>query len=303
MAGVITTGSNPKLLWPGIKAIFGQKYTEHPLEWKEFLEDKSSDKAYEEEVEIPGFGLAAIKDQGSSISYDSAAQGATKRYTHVSYGLGYICTEEEIADNQYATVGARRAESLAFSMRQTEETICANLLNRAFNSSYVGADGKEMLATDHPSLSGSQSNELGTAADMTEAAIETLITQIMQATDSRGLAISLIGQKLIVPAGYAFEATRIMRSELRVGTANNDINAIKAMGVLPGGVTINHYLTDADAWFIKTNAPHGMKRYTRTATDFQKDGDFDTGNRKHKGTMRFAVGWTDWRGCYGTPGA
>jgi len=303
MAGVITTGSNPKLLWPGIKAIFGQKYNEHPLEWKEFLEDKTSDKNYEEEVEIPGFGLAGVKDQGGSVSYDSTAQGVTKRYTHVAYGLGFICTEEEIEDNQYAQVAARRAESLAFSMRQTEEVIGASVLNRAFDTNYTGADGKAMIVSDHTSLAGSQSNVLGTAADMSEAAIETMIIQIMQATDSRGLAINLIAQKLVVPPGYAFEAERILKSQLRVGTANNDVNALKSMGLIPGGAAINHYLTDADAWFMKTNAPHGMKRYTRRSTDFQKDGDFDTGNRKHKGTMRFSVGWTDWRGVYGTPGA
>lgn len=303
MAGIITTGSNPKALWPGVKAWFGQKYNEHPVEWKEFLSDLSSEKNYEEEVEMPGFGLAPVKDQGNSVSYDSTAQGATKRYTHVVYGIGFVCTEEEKEDNLYETVAMRRAEALAFSVRQTEEIVGANVLNRAFNTSYTGADGKALIVNDHTSIAGSQSNVAAAAADLSEAAIEAMMIQVMQATDSRGLNISLIPQKLVVPPAYAFEATRILKSELRVSTANNDINAIKAMGAFPGGAVVNHYLTDADAWFMKTNAPHGLKRYTRRATAFQKDGDFDTGNYKHKGTVRFSVGWTDWRGMYGTPGA
>lgn len=303
MAGIITTGSNPKALWPGVKAWFGTKYKEHPVEWKEFLADLSSDKNYEEEVELPGFGLTPEKTQGNSISYESTAQGATKRYTHVVYGIGFICTEEEKEDNLYETVAMRRAEALAFSIRQTEEIVGANVLNRAFNTSYTGADGKALCVSDHTSLAGSQSNVAAAAADMSEAAIEAMMIQVMQATDSRGLNISLIPQKLVVPPAYAFEATRILKSELRVSTANNDINAMRVMGALPGGAAVNHYLTDADAWFMKTNSPHGLKRYTRRATSFQKDGDFDTGNYKHKGTVRFSVGWTDWRDMYGNPGA
>lgn len=303
MSGVITTGNHPKALWPGVRAWWGQKYAKHPQEWRQIFEAKDSTKAYEEDVEEIGFGLAPVKAQGASVAYDSHTQGPTTRYTHVVYGLGYIVTAEEIDDNQYRSKAFRRTEKLANSIRRTEETVAANVLNRAFNSSYAGGDGKELCATDHVTTDGTQSNELSTAADLSEAAIEDLIIQIMQATDSVGNQIALVPRKLIVAPHNSFEATRILKSTLQSGTANNDVNAIKAMGLLPEGVCINHYLTDPDAWWIKTDAPYGLTRFTRRGTSFDKDNDFDTGSAKAKATTRFSVGWSDWRGVYGSPGA
>lgn len=303
MPGIITTGNHPKALWPGVKRWWGRSYDEHPVEWKELFDTDTSDQAYEEDVELTGFGLAPVKSEGDSVSYDSEIQGATKRYTHVAYGLGWICTEEEYEDSKYAVVSKQRTKALAFSMRQTEEIVAANVYNRAFNASFTGADGKELLATDHPSLAGAWSNELAVAADMSEAAIEDLLVQIMEARNSRGLNISLIGQKLIIPPALSFEATRILKSTLQNDSANNAVNALKASGMLPKGHATNHYLTDRDAWFIRTNAPAGLTRYSRVETTFSADSDFDTGNRKAKARARYSVGWTDPRGLFGSPGA
>jgi len=303
MAGVITTGSHPKALWPGMHKFFGREYSENPQEWSQIFDTETSEKNYEEDTEVTGFGLAPVKAQAGAVSFDSESQGSTKRYTHVTYGLGYIVTREELEDNLYEIVSKRRIKALAFSMRQTEEIVGANVLNRAFNTSYTGGDGKAMIVSDHPTVSGSQSNVLTTAADLSEASIEDLCIQIMNATNSRGLKISVMPKKLIVSPSEAFNAERILKSSLQSGTANNDINAIKSMGLLTGGVVVNHYLTDLDAWFIKTNVPNGMTRFNRRATEFKQDNDFDTENAKAKATMRFSVGWTDWRGVYGTPGA
>lgn len=303
MAGVITTGSHPKALWPGMHKFFGREYAEWPEEWSQIFDAESSDKAYEEDTEVTGFGLAPVKAQAGAVQFDSESQGPTKRYTHVTYGLGYIVTREELEDNLYEIVSKRRIKALAFSMRQTEEIVCANILNRAFNTSYTGGDGKAMIVSDHPTVAGNQSNVLTTAADLSEASIEDLCIQIMNATNSRGLKISLMPQKLVVSPSEAFNAERIIKSSLQSGTANNDINAIKSMGLLAKGITVNHYLTDTDAWFIKTNAPNGLTRFNRRAVEFKQDNDFDTENAKAKATMRFSAGWTDWRGMYGTPGA
>lgn len=303
MAGVITTGNHPKALWPGIRKFWGRTYEQLGQEWSEFLDVDTSDKAYEEDVEVTGFGLAPIKAQAGAVSFDSESQGQTKRYTHVVYGLGYIVSKEELEDNLYEVVSKRRTKALAFSINQTEEIVGANILNRAFNTSYLGGDGKAMIVSDHPALTGSQSNVLTTAADLSEASIEDMTIQMMLATNSRGLRIKVMPKKLIVPANEAFNAERILKSTLQSGTANNDVNAIKNMGLLPGGVCVNHYLTDTDAWFIKTNIPNGMMRFNRRAVEFGNDNDFDTDNAKAKATLRFSVGWTDWRGVFGTPGA
>lgn len=303
MAGVITTGNHPKALWPGMRAFWGRQYSEHPQEWPDIFAVESSEKAYEEDAEVTGFGLAPIKTQGGAVSYDSETQGQTKRYTHVTYALGYIVTRDEMDDNLYEVVSKRRIKALAFSIRQTEEIVGANILNRAFNSSYTGGDSKELCATDHPTVDGTQSNELATAADLSEASLEDLIIQIMEAKNSRGLRISLMPKKLIVPPALAFDAERIINSSLQSGTANNDLNAVKSMGLIKGGAAVNHYLTDSDAWFLQTNAPNGLTRFNRRATEFRQDNDFDTENAKAKSSVRFSVGWTDWRGMFGTPGA
>lgn len=303
MAGVITTGNHPKALWPGMRAFWGRQYTEHPQEWSQIFESQGSEKAYEEDTEVTGFGLAPIKAQNEAISFDSETQGPTKRYTHVTYALGYIVTREELEDNLYEVVSKRRIKALSWSLRQTEETVAANIFNRAFNSSYTGADGKEMIATDHPTVNGTQSNELTTAADLSEASIEDIAIQIAQSTNSRGLKISLMPKKLVIAPGEMFNAERILKSTLQSGTANNDINAVRSMGLFPGGVCVNHYLTDTDAWFVLTNAPNGLMRFNRRAAEFKQDNDFDTENAKAKTSVRFAVGWTDWRGAFGSAGA
>ena len=300
---VITTGTHPKSLWPGVKAFFGKTYREKPTVCGMVFDSMTSDKSYEEIVEETGFGLAPQKAEGASVSYDTDAQGYTTRLTNVTYGLGAIITREAIEDNQYESVATRKAAKLARSMRQTKENVHANVLNRAFTAAYAGGDGKELLATDHPSLSGNQSNELAVAADLSEASLEDLLIQIRQATDSRGLRIQLEGQKLIVPANLAFEATRILSSVNQAGTANNDINAMKALGLLPGGVVIWDYLSDVDAFFIKTDTPEGLMTFQRRALALSQDNDFDTENARMKATERYVAGWGDWRGIYGSAGA
>jgi len=303
MAGVIGTGNHPAALWPGVNAFWGRMYKEHTTQYTEIFDVKSSGKAYEEDVEVTGFALAPVKAEGSAVSYDSETQGPTSRYTHVPYALGFIVTHEEIQDNLYEVVGKRRAGALAFSMRQTKENVGANVLNRAFNSSFTGGDGVELLSTAHPTLDGTQSNELATAADFSEAALEDLLIQINNAKNSRGLRISIQAQKLIVPPALMFDVQRVLKSELRVSTADNDINAVRSMGLLPGGFTVNNYLTDTDAWFLKTNVMNGLCCFNREKIGFGRDNDFDTMNAKAKAYERYSVGWTDWRGCYGSPGA
>ncbi len=300
---VITTGNHPKSLWPGIKEWWGRSYDEHTEEFPDLFDKDTSSQAYEEDVEVTGFGLAPVKPEGRSVSYDSETQGTITRATHVAYALGYICTYEELKDGLYEVVSKRRSQALAFSMRQTKENVGANVYNRAFNSSYTFGDGKEILATDHPSLSGDQSNEPATATDLSEAAIEDLIIQIMGATNSRGLKISLMPKALIVPRQLWFEANRILKSVLQNDTANNAINVLQATNALPGGIKVNHYLTDQDAWFMRTNAPRGMMCYEREAVSFAMDNDFDTSNAKAKSYERYSFSVSDWRGLYGSPGA
>jgi len=299
---VITTGAHPKALWPGIKAWWGRSYSEHQEEFPDLFDQETSDKAYEEDVEISGFGLAPVKQQGSGINYDTESQGSVTRYTHVAYALGYIVTWEELRDDLYEVVSKRRAKQLAFSMRQTKETIAANVYNNAFSSSYTGGDGVSLINTAHPTLTGNQSNQLTTAADLSEAAIEDLSIQVMQALNSRGLKISLMPQSLHVPTQTWYEANRILKSVLQNDTANNAINVLKATNVFPKGIKMNHYFTSATAWFIRTNAPEGMKHYVRDPVSFDTDNDFDTKNAKAASYERYSFGWSDWRGAYGTPG-
>lgn len=303
MAGVITTGNHPKALWPGIKAWFGRIYDEHAVEYTDLFDMDTSDRAYEEDVEVTGFGLAPVKPEGGSVSYDSEVQGYVARYTHVAYAMGYICTYEELRDNLYEVVSKRRAQALAFSARQTKENVAANVYNRAFTAAYSGGDGKELLATDHPSLAGDWSNELSPAADLSEAALEDLIIQIMGATNSRGLKISLMPQSLHVPRQLWFEANRILKSTLQNDTANNAVNVLKATNALPKGIKVNHYFSDTDAWFVRTNAPRGMIMYQREEYSFDTDNDFSTKNALAAFYERYVPRWTDPRGLYGSAGA
>lgn len=303
MTGIINTGAIAKLLWPGLNAVWGKEYTEHPVEYRDLFDIETSEKAYEEEVLVPGFGLAPIKEQGAAVQYDSTSQGYTSRYTAVAYGLGFIVTREAIDDNQYEKKALGSTKDLAFSFRQTKENVAANVYNRAFTSAYAGGDGKELLATDHPIQGGVFSNELAVAADLSEASLEDLAVQIMNAVNDRGLKISLMPRSLVVPTALTFDATRILKSQLQSGTANNDVNALRAMGLFPEGVKINHYLTDANGYFVRTNATRGLKMFERTAAEFAQDNDFDTSNLKYKGYERYSVGWTDPRGLYGSAGA
>lgn len=301
---VISSGNHPKLLWPGVKKIWGRAYGEHPLECSQIFDMDNSSQSYEEDVHVTGFGLAPVKSEGASTTYDSETQGFTSRYVNVAYSLGYIVTREEMDDNLYMKASKTRASALAFSMRQTRENVAANVLNRSVTAGYTGGDGVVLLSTAHTNdVGGTWSNRLATDADLSEASLEDMLVQISNATNGKNLKISLIGQKLIIPTALQFEAERILKSNQRVASSDNDINAIKAMGMLPGGIVMNHYLTDTDQWFIKTNCPEGMKGYNRVALQFTKDNDFDTDNAKAKAYERYSYGWTDPRGIYGTVGA
>ena len=302
MAGVITTGAHPKALWPGVKEWFGREYKKTPRTSKKIFSTEKSRKNYEEDVELTGFGLAPIKAQGAGVEYDSETQGPTTRYTHDTYALGYICTFEELQDNLYEAVSKKRSGALAFSFRETQEQVAANVLNRAHNASYAGGDGKAMLATDHPTPYGSQSNKLTVAADLSEAALESLLIQIRKARNAKGLRISLAGQSLIVPPDEKFNAVRILKSHQQAGNDFNDVNAVKSLGLLPKGIVEWEKLSSAKAWFVDTNAPRGLIHMSRMPVTFTKDNDFDTENAKAKAVCRFKYGWTDWRGMYGSEG-
>lgn len=294
----ITTGAIAKLLWPGLNARWGTNYSEHAKEYTDLFDVESSDKAYEEDQELTGFGLAPVKPQGQATQYDTAQQGYTTRYTHAAYSLGFVITHEAIVDNQYEKIGMQRTGSLAFSMRQTKENVAANVYNRAETSGYTGGDGVVLSSVSHTSLAGNWANRLATSADLSEAALEDLVILIGQATNSRGLKISIKPKSLIIPVNLQFEAARILKSVGQSGNANNDINALKAMGAFPGGVKLNHYLTDADAFFIRTDVPEGMKLFQREEAEFKQDGDFDTDNLKYRAYERYSFGWTDPRAVY-----
>lgn len=297
---VINTGSYPKALWPGINAWWGE-YQKHPLEYPLLFEMDDSDKNYEEDVEGTGFGLAPVKPEGSSIYYDADTQGYVSRYQNVTYALGYIITMEAMQDDQYMKVGKARTRKLSFSMRTSHEIVAANVYNRGFNNSFAGGDGVSLFNAAHPTMSGTQSNVLPVAADISQAAIEDMLTLVNRATNTRGLPVAIHENKLVVSPGSYFEAMRILGSTLQNDTGNNAINTLK--GMFPGGVVMNHYLTDLDAWFITTTAPEGLKHFQRMALEFNQDNDGDTRNAKYTAVERYSVGWTDWRGAFGSPGA
>lgn len=303
--GVINTGSHPKALWPGIREWWGRSYNEHKEEWKELVDVDTSDQNYEEDVMVTGFGLAAVKSQGESTVYDSEVQGFTTRYTHLTYSLGYMVTQEELEDNKYEKVSRTRASALAFSFHQTKENVVANLYNRAFNTSYVGGDGKALCVTDHPNISGGTwSNALAVPADLSEASLEDLIIQMMGATDDRGMLISLMPRSLHVARQEWFNAQRILKSVSQPGTANNDINVLNATNAIPGGIHMNHYFASPHAFFLRANLPGntGLKYFQRVPISFTQDNDFDTDNAKAKSRERYSVGWTDPRALWGSNG-
>ena len=304
-AGVISTGSHPKALWPGVYTWFGRMYNEHAEEWKQLVDTKSSKQNFEDAVQITPFGLVPVKGQGAGTAYDSEIQGFVTRFTHLTYSLGYKVTQEEMEDNLYMQFSQTRAGALAFSFRQTKENVVANLYNRAFNSTYVGGDGVSLCNTAHPNTSGGTfSNMLAVGADLTEASLEDLLVQIMGATDDRGNLISLMGRKLILPRQEIFNGNRIVKSAFQPGTANNDVNAIHATNSIPEGIFVDHYLTAPHAWFIRTNVTEGqgMLLFQRIGLSFTQDNDFDTDNAKAKGRERYSVGWIDPRAVYGSNG-
>ena len=304
MAGIINTGTHPKLLWPGVHAIWGQVYNEHQTEYTDLYSVEDSDKAYEQDVQVTGFGIAPVKGQGQPVSYDSETQGMVTTYQHIAYALGYIVTYEELRDNLYEEVSMRRAKSNAFSMNQTIENVCAFLYNNAFSSTYfTTADGQTLLSTAHVNATGgTYSNSLSPAADLSEAAIEDLTIQIMGTQNDRGLLINIMPTTLHVPRQEWYNANRIMKSVLQSNTANNNINVLKATNAFPGGIKMNHYFTAPHAWFVRTNCPSGMTMFWRDRPMFDQDNDFDTKNAKAATYMRFSVGCTDPRGIFGSNG-
>lgn len=302
IGGVITTGAHPKALWPGIKDWWGRQYNEHDPEYPELFDMETSDKAYEEDVEISGFGVLREKDQGSALTYDSEVQGSVTRYTHIAYAGGYIVTYEELRDDLYEVVSKRRSTMLAFAGRQTEEIVAANIFNQAFNGSYPIGDGAAFISASHPTLVGNQSNILATSADLSETAIEDLGIQIMQAEDYRGNKISLVPECLAIPPALWYDANRIVHSILQNDTANNAINVINASGMFKDGIVVNHYFLSSTAWFIKTNAPYGARFMWRDKPTFDTDNEFDTKNAKAAQYMRFSCGVTDWRSYFGSQG-
>lgn len=306
---VINSGSFAKALWPGVNAWYGKAYNEYKTEYTDLFDTFKSSKQFEEDVGISSFGLAVVKPEGSPIYYDSERQAFITRYQHVTYALGFVITREIVDDDQYDVVAPRKAQGLAFSMRQTKEVVGANIYNRAFNTSYTYGDSATLIASaggggssNRPNYAGGTwTNGVATASDLSEAALEQAVIDIAGFTNDRGLLIAVRPKSLIIPRQSIFEAQRILQSQGRVGTDNNDINALKDMGMFQK-VVVNHYLTDSDAWFIRTDVPNGMKHFERRPDSFDMDNDFDTENAKYKATGRYSFGMTDPRGIYGSPG-
>jgi len=295
-----------KELLPGLNALFGMEYKRYGEEHKEIYEQESSERSFEEETKLSGFGSAPVKAEGASIAYDNAQEAWTARYVHETIAMGFSITEEAMEDNLYDSLSARYTKALARAMAYTKQVKAASLLNQGFtgagNPTY--GDGKVLFATDHPLVNGGvNSNRPTTGADLNETSLEAAVIQIAGWTDERGLLIAAKPVKLIVPPSLMFVATRLLQTELRVGTADNDINAIKTNGAIPQGYTVNHFLTDDDAWFIKTDVPNGMKHFVRTAMSTSMDADFDSGNARYKARERYSFGASDPLGMFGSPGA
>jgi len=292
-----------KELEPGLNALFGLEYQNYENEHAEIYDTESSDRAFEEEVMLSGFGNAPVKTEGAGVAYDNAQEVYTARYTHETIALAFSLTEEAVEDNLYDKLSARYTKALARSMAQTKQIKAAAVLNNAFTTS-TGGDGKPLCADDHPTLSGPVlKNELAVPADLSETALEQMLIDIAAFTDERGLKIAVQGLKLIIPKELQFTADRILKSTLRVGTADNDINAIRNMGMVPQGYAVNHFLTDPDAYFIKTDAPNGMKMFQRVGIKTAFEGDFDTGNVRYKARERYSFCFSDPRGIFVSPGA
>jgi len=298
----ISRGQLVKELEPGLNALFGLEYKNYANEHAEIFDTENSDRAFEEEVMLSGFANAPIKAEGTGVSFDNAQETFTARYTHETLALAFAITEEAIEDNLYDRLASRYTKALARSMANTKQVKAAKVLNNGFGTAN-GGDGKELLATDHPIVTGTEQNELTTAADLNETSLEQALIDIAALTDERGLKIAAKGMKLIVPSALQFTAERLMKSTQRVGTADNDINAVVSMGMIPQGYAVNHYLTDTDAWFIKTDVPNGLKHFVRAPLKTAMEGDFTTGNVRYKARERYSFGFSDWRGIFGSPGA
>ena len=293
-----------KELLPGLNALFGMEYQRYGEEHKEIYESETSERSFEEETKLSGFGNAPVKGEGSAISYDNAQEAWTARYNHETIALGFSLTEEAVEDNLYDTLSARYTKALARAMAYTKQVKAANVLNNGFSGGPTGGDGKTLFATDHPLVSGgANSNTQAVAADLNETSLENAVIQIAAWTDERGLLIAAKPRKLVIPPSLQFVATRLLETDQRVGTADNDINALKNNGAIPEGYAINHFLTDNDAYFLTTDVPNGMKHFERTALTTSMDGDFDTGNVRYKARERYSFGWSDPLGMWGSQGA
>lgn len=293
-----------KELLPGLNALFGLEYKRYGEEHKEIYETETSERSFEEETKLSGFTAAPVKSEGAAISYDNAQEAWTSRYTHETIAQGFSITEEAIEDNLYDSLSARYTKALARSMAYTKQVKAASIINNGFNASYAGGDGVALFSTAHPLVSGGvNSNTQATPADLNETSLENAVIQIAAWTDERGLLIAARPRKLIIPPALQFVATRLLETELRVGTNNNDINALKNNGSIPEGYAINHFLTDTNGWYLTTDVPNGLKHFVRSPMATSMDGDFDTGNVRYKARERYSFGWSDPLGMFGSPGA
>ena len=301
----ITRSQLVKELEPGLNALFGIEYKRYENEHEEIFSTETSDRAFEEEVMLTGFGSAPVKTEGAGLAYDTALESFTARYTHETIAMAFALTEEAVEDNLYDRLSARYTKALARSMANTKQVKGASVLNNGFTGGqYAGGDGVALMSTAHPTALGPNfANRPVVAADLNETSLEQGIIDIAAFTDERGLKVALTARKMIVPKELQFTAERLMKSTLRTGTADNDINAVKSMGMLPEGYAVNHYLTDVNAWFIITDAPNGLKMFQRSPIKTAFEGDFDTGNVRYKARERYSFGWSDPRGAYGSPGA
>jgi len=293
-----------KDLLPGLNALFGMEYARYDDEQTDIYETESSSRSFEEEVKLSGFDAAPVKDEGSAISYDAAQESFTARYNHETIAMGFAITEEAMEDNLYDSLSGRYTKALARAMAHTKQVKAVVPLNNGFTTAYSSGDGVALFSASHPLVSGgTNSNTQSTAADLNETSLEAAVIQIGKWTDERGLMIAARPQSLVIPPDLQFVAARVMQSELRPGTADNDINAVRSMGVVPGGTIVNHYLTDTDAWFLLTDIPNGLKHFNRVALETSMDGDFDTGNVRYKARERYSFGVSDPLGIWGSPGA
>ena len=293
-----------KELLPGLNALFGLEYSRYGEEHKEIFETETSERSFEEETKLSGFSAAPVKNEGSAIAYDNGQEVYTARYNHETIALGFSLTEEAVEDNLYDSLSARYTKALARAMAYTKQTKAAAILNNGFDTDYPGGDGKPLFSASHPLVSGgTNSNIPNTPVDLNETALEDAVIQIAAWTDERGLLIAAKPRKLIIPPSLMFVATRLLETELRVSTADNDINAIKSNGSIPEGYAVNHFLTDPDAWFLSTDVPNGLKHFVRVPLATSSDGDFDTGNMRFKARERYSFGWSDSLGMYGSEGA